>query len=344
MMPKARCVLWLNPEQVPTISRVLSVADIEVVGAGCADPSQTGMVASELGCEQIDDLRVALCNAKTDMILLADPGSFADHAIDADLDALKAAHARNVAVATLEPIPATSTGIGGTSFADALSTGALNELVGMVPMTRHTPMIDELLTVLDTFAPMRSCSLTMGMPETMGTLGARLFDAMDLIRSLVGVPGVIEAGYISPRAGRGMHPLPGQSLRHLHGEFSLNLRFSDGRCAAMLLSDQVGASTINMTMLSTEGHIVADMSGFKWMNPSGKIIDSHSIEPAKNDSGDCSEKLLASQLVELCSGVHPQRSPIDYPSVLSMTHAALLSSRTGQGESPRAVEELLLSM
>jgi len=341
-MPKARCVVWIDPEQAPVIKRVLARADIELVGAGSPDPARTGQVASDLECDPIDDLRVALSSVEADLLILGNPSSFADQAVDADLDALKAAHARNLAVATLEPIPATSNGIGGTSFAEALSTGILNELVHMMPMTRHTPMIDEFYTVLETFAPIRSCSIVIGMPKALGSLGARLFDAMDLVRSLVGVPNIIEAGYISPAAGRGMHPLPGQSLRYLHGEFTLNLRFSDGRCAALLLTDQVGASTINMTMLSTEGHIVIDNAGFKWFNPIGEMIDSYDTPDA--DGVDTAEIALAAQLIELCSGVGPKRAPIDYPGVLSMTHATLLSTRTGQGESPRAVEQLLLSM
>ena len=341
-MSKARCVVWIDPEQAPVIKRVLAHADIELVGAGAPDPARTGQVASDLGCVPVDDLRIALSSSESDLLILGNPGHFADHAIDADLDALKAAHARNLAVATLEPIPATSTGIGGTSFAEVLSTGALNEIVHMMPLTRHTPMIDELYTVLETFAPIRSCNIVIGMPKALGSLGALLFDSMDLIRSLIGIPSIIEAGYISPAAGRGMHPLPGQSLRHLHGEFTLNLRFSDGRCASLLVTDQVGASTLNLTMLGPEGHIDADHSGFRWFNPAGEQIDSHTC-PDTNGI-DPAETALTTQLIELCSGVGPNRAPIDYPSVLSMTHATLLSTRTGQGESPRAVEQILLSM
>jgi hypothetical protein len=341
-MSKARCILWLDPDQAPVLKRVLDRADIELVGAGSPDSARTGQVASDLGCEPVDDLRTALTSFDADLMVLGNPGRFADEAQDADLDSLKSAHARNLCVASLEPIPAAANGIGGTSFAEALSNGALNELSRFVPTTRHTPMIVELYTVLETFAPIRSCNITLGIPRAMGSLGARLFDAMDLVRSIMGIPNIIDASYISPTAGRGLHPLPGHTLRNLHGEFSMNLRFSDGRCASLLISDQVGASTINMTMLSNEGHITADNTGFKWHNTAGEEIDSYT----SNDPQDIdpSEIEFSNQLIELCSGVGPKHAPIDYPSVLSMTHATLLSTRTGQGESPRAVEQLLLSM
>ncbi len=341
-MSKTRCILWLEPDQAPPLKRVLECADIELVGAGSPDSARIGQVASDLECDPIDDLRHALASADADLVLLGSPARFADQAQDADLDGLKAAHARHVCVATLEPVPATVNAIGGTSFAEVLQTGAINELAQMMPMTRYTPMVDELCTVFETFAPIRSCSITLGMPQVLGSLGARLFDAMDLIRSLIGIPDIIEAAYISPTVGRGLHPLPGQSLRDLHGEFTLNLRFSDGRCASLLLTNQVGASMIHMTLMSTEGHISANNDGFKWFNPDGEMIDSYNAPQTKD--ADLSETALVNQLIECCTGVGPKRAPIDYPSVLSMTHATLLSTRTGQGESPRAVEHLLLSM
>tara|TARA_R110002072_G_scaffold42064_22_gene119257 strand:+ start:159395 stop:160426 length:1032 start_codon:yes stop_codon:yes gene_type:complete len=343
-MSKARCVLWINPEQCQLYAGALRDADIELVGAGSPDPARTGQVASDLSTEPIDDLRVAMSSTQADLLVLASPGSFGDQAQDADLDALKAAHERNLIVTTLEPIPAIVSGIAGTSFAHALSTGALDELARMTPLTRSTPMIDELCTVLETFAPVRSCAITIAAPGAMGTLGARLFDAMDLVRSLIGIPNIIDASYASPAAGRGMHPLPGQSLRDLHGEFTLNLRFSDGRCATVLLSDQVARSTISINMLSGEGHLIADNSGFKWFNPSGEVIDSYTAPETEDLSVDPSTRALIAQLIEHTTGVGPKRPPIDYPAVLSMSHASLLSTRTGQGESPRAVEQLLLSL
>ncbi|MGV6815471.1 MAG: hypothetical protein ACWA5W_10770 [Phycisphaerales bacterium] len=341
-MSKARCILWTTPEQAPTLKRILERANIELVGAGCPDQARGGQVASDLGCALIDDLRVGFASTDTDLLLLGDPGLFADQPTDSDLDMIKAAHAQGMTITTLEPIPAMVNGMGGSSFAEAMSTGSLNELTHVLPMTRHTPLIDELGTALETFGPTRSFSLTLGAPHTLGSLGTRVFDAMDLIRSLIGVPNMIDAGYIAPHTGRGLHPLPGQSLRNLHGEFSINLRFADGRCGSMLLSDQVGSSIFQLTLLGSEGHILANTQGFRWFNPAGVEIDCHSI--ASEDSLDPTERAFVDQLIERCSGVGPHRAPIDYAGVLSMTHSTLLSSRTGQGESPHAVEHLMLSM
>lgn len=341
-MAQPRCVAWTLPEQAPVLARAISRAGLVLVGAGSPDPARTGQVAGLLGCDPIDDLRHALTLTEADLMILGDPGSFGELARDADLESLRAAQARNMCVTTLEPIPAAAGEIAGTAFADALHQGLLGDLASFVPLTRHTPMIRELYTVLETFAPVRACSITLGAPGTLGSLGAHLFDAMDLVRSLVGVPNIIEAAYISPSAGRGLHPLPGQSLRGLHGEITMNLRFPDGRCASLMLSDQLTATRTSMTLIGREGHIIVGLDGFEWFDRDGRVIDTHTCP----DTGgvDPAELALSSQLIDLCSGVIPKRTPIDYTGVLSMTHATLLSTRTGQGESPYDVENLLLSM
>lgn len=320
---------------------VLQGAGIDLAGAGCPDPARTGQVASALGCEPVDDLRQALCTFDADLMLLGDPGTFGEQASDADLESLRAAHARNLCVATIEPIPATAAGFAGTGFAEALHQGVLGSLASFAPVTRYRPIINELASVLETFAPLRSCSINSAGPAALGSLGARLFDTLDLVRWLVGVPSIIEAAYISPSAGRGMHPLPGHTLRDLHGEITMNLRFSDGRCAAIYLSDQLARTTLNMSLIGHEGHIALDARGFVWTNAAGETVDTHTREASETDMGRLA---LQTQLNDLCSGVLPTRPPIDYSAVLSMTHAALLSTRTGQGESPHDVEQLMLSM
>ncbi len=340
-MSQPRCIVWTNPDQAHVLGAILHEAGIERIGAGCADPARTGQVASSLGCEPVDDLRQALTTLDTDMVLLGDPGGFGEEPNDADLEALRAAHARNVCVATIEPIPATPAGIGGTSFSEALHQGVIGSFAHVTPLLRYRPIIAELSSVLETYAPVRSAMLAYAGSSAHGTLGARLFNMLDLTRWLIGVPSVIEAAYVSPRAGRGMHPLPGQTIRNLHGEITMNLRFSDGRCAAIYLSDQFHDSTLSMTLASAEGQILLDEQGFVWRNPAGDEVDTHIAPDAalNSDAG-----ALRAQLSELCSGTAPTRPPIDYASVLSMTHAALLSTRTGQGESPHDVEQLMLSM
>ncbi len=324
----------MNAGQIGLVRDVFAKSGIELVGVGCPQTHLGGKAAADLGCERLDDLRTTLTSVDADVLLIADPGAFGDSATGDDLEALRAAHARNLAVATLEPIPASAGEVPGTDWIEAIHAGMLNAMVKFVPRSRRAAAFVELDAALETFGVIRSCSISMICNASEGTLGARLFDGMDLVRAMMGAPETIEASYVSPSSGRGVHSLAGLSLRDLHGDCTVNLRFSDGRACSMLLSDQAGNGSSTMIAMGEGGHIVVNDLGFCWRDGAGGLVDSYSNETREH--GD-----LAGQLIELCSGVGAKHAPIEYASVLSMTHAALLSSRTGQGESPEGIRRLL---
>jgi len=336
-MKTTRGVAWIDPGQAAFVRGVFARSGIDLVGVGCPEGHQAGKAAAEIGCESVDDLRSVLTGGDVDLVLIADPGAFGDTEIGQDLEVLRVAHARDVVVATLEPIPASAAEVVGTDWVEAIQSGVLNAMVRFLPRTRLSSMMVELQTAMETFGVIRSCSVSMVAPRVHGSLGARLFDGMDLVRALMGVPEVIEASYVSPSSGRGLHPLPGQSLRGLHGECTMNLRYPDGRAAAMMFSDQAGVASTTLVAMGAEGHLVVNDHGFCWRSPDGELVDSFTRSEDEADE-------VSRQLVELCSGVGATQAPIEYASVLSMTHATLLSSRTGQGESPETTKRLLLEV
>ncbi len=339
-VPKAVC--WLLPEQAEVVSRVLAAAGIVPILAGSPESTHTGQVARGLGCDSCDDLRTALTTAPVDLVFIAAAGEFGHKDVDQDLTALQIARSRSVPVATSDPVPAAAMELGGTRWAEALHNGTLSELIRFVPRTRRARTVDELHVALETFGVPRSCSLRMFGPRTLATLGARLFDAMDLVRTLMGVPETIDACFIGPAKGRGIHQLPGESLRHLEGDLTIHLRFSDGRAATAHLSDQTPTTAFDLRVLGTEGIISLAPERLIWRQPGGDI-DRTTIrpEPVPEQALDSGEAALIEQLNNLCAGVGPKHAPIDYPAVLSMTHAALLSCRTGQGESPDTIRRLM---
>lgn len=333
--PNAVC--WLMPDQTERIGRVLARAGIVPVLAGSPEPTHTGQVARDLGCEPCDDLRSALTSAPVDLVFIAAAGQFGHTDIDQDLSALQLAKGRAVPVATMDAIPAAAMELNGTRWIEALHNGTLAELVRVVPRTRRTRALDELHVILETFGVPRTCSLRIVGPAALGSLGARLFDAMDLVRTLMGVPEVIDACFVAPANARGLHQLPGESLRGMTGDLTAHLRFSDGRAACAHLSDQSPVSEMDLRILGTGGVITLDAARLIWHHPTGEQ-DSIPMEPAETDAG---EAALVVQLSNLCAGVGPSHAPIDYPAVLSMTHASLLSCRTGQGESPDTIRRLM---
>lgn len=334
-----RAVCWLREDQTDLIARVLAASGIAPVGAGCPEPAHTGQVAQALGCDPCSDLRSALTGAEADLILIAAPGDFAHEDVSPDLTALQMAKSRGVPVATLEPIPASAMTLSGTKWVEALDSGALAELIRFAPRTRRTRAIDELHALLETFGVPRSGAIRMHGPATMGSLGARLFDAMDLTRTLFGVPETVDACCVTPATGRAVHRAPGENLRALEGDLTAHLRFPDGRSLTLMLSDRPPTGAFDARLIGTEGVIDVSHARLDWQHPSGSL-DSTELH---TDESDPSEAALIAQLQNLCAGVGPKHAPIDYPAVLSMTHAALLSCRTGQGESPDTIRRLMLS-
>tara|TARA_R110000782_G_scaffold57258_13_gene119683 strand:+ start:7233 stop:8258 length:1026 start_codon:yes stop_codon:yes gene_type:complete len=333
--PNAVC--WLTPDQTERIGRVLARAGVVPVLAGSPEPTHTGQVARDLGCEPCDDLRSALTSAPVDLVFIAAAGQFGHTDIDQDLSALQLAKGRAVPVATIDAIPAAAMELNGTRWTDALHNGTLADLVRVVPRTRRTKALDELHVTLETFGVPRTCSIRLVGPAALGTLGARLFDAMDVVRTLMGVPEIVDACFVAPAKARGLHQLPGESLRGLTGDLTAHLRFADGRAAGVHLSDQSPTTETDLRIMGAEGSITLDAAGLVWRHPGGEP-DRTPFDPPDADPG---EAALATQLANLCAGVGPSHAPIDYPAVLSMTHAALLSCRTGQGEAPDTIRRLM---
>ena len=334
-MPKAAC--WLAPDQADAVARVLAGAGIRAAFAGSPEPSQTGQVARALGCESCDDLRSAMTALEVDLVFIASAGEFGHRDVDQDLTALQLAKQRAVPVATIDPIPAAAMELGGTRWIEALHNGSLAELVRVVPRTRRTPALDELHAALETFGVVRTCSVRMFGPSALGSLGARLFDAMDLVRTLMGVPETLDACTVSPAKGRALHQVPGESLRGLGGDMTVHLRFADGRAAAVHLSDQAAETHFDLSLLGAEGSIRVCPERLVWRHPGGETDET----PIGSEPGDAGEAAIITQLANLCAGVGPSHAPIDYPAVLSMAHAALLSCRTSQGEAPDTIRRLM---
>ncbi len=335
-------MVWAMPEQVEMISQALSAGGIEIIGAGCPISAQTGAVANGFDCPVQDDLRHMLSSESPDLVLLGSPGGFGHTDLERDLAALQSAHGRDVSVATLEPIPAEATAISGTRWTDALQSGAFGEFIRVVPMVRRGKLIDELMATLETFGPIRALNISIGAPSIYGSLGARVFEVMDLIRTLVGVPESIDASFQAATVVPGLHQIPGQSLRDLHGILAGHLRMPDGRGMLFQVTDQSGRSGLSMSLLGSGGEIQVCDSGFVRFNESGKSIDQYeTVAPTDTDP---STLRLTEQLIQLCSGVGPSRSPVDHASVLAMGHAALLSARTGQGETPETIRRLLMEV
>lgn len=322
-------IVWAEPGQADFVREVARSCGLRVVGAGSPMRGQAAAVAGALDVPLLDDLRAVLTTSDCGLVLLLAIGDFGADPGAADTGALLAARSRGVRVISLEPIPGS---------ASELSAGRWNRpRAGVMPAdcVRFAPgwispaVARHASEVLTAFGLARSMSLTWMTPERTGTLGARVLGAMEAVRALMGEPESIDASYAWPQRTPGLHPLPGETLRDLRGDLTANIRFSDGRGASLLVSDQGGVWRRQCTLLGERGALGIGDEGFTWVDGAGNMVDSWTRESRDHPIAES----LIEQLAE-----RPDAGDLEAP--LAMAQAALLSARTGQPESPGMIRRI----
>ena len=335
--------VWLGPEQAGLLRQAADAAELDVVAAGSPARGQTGGVAEQLGGAPIDDLRAMLATADAKLILIAAPDSFGAGPDPADAAAIRAAHARGVRVATLEPIPAAAMDLASGGWTDSGPGPRPADVIRFCPLARLSAPYRSAAEVLTGFGHIRMMQVESWSAPAEGSLGARLYGAMDLILSLLGEPEFIDAAYIGPGHGKGVHSLPGESLRGLHGDLTANLRFADGRAAGLAVSNQVGRWNRTATLVGPAGRLRIFDDGFEWVAPDGSKTD-ELRQPARKRGQEPalahSAAALADALGRMLDPAIPDPGPTDHGTLLAMSQAALLSARTGQAESPTTIKHM----
>ncbi|GIK18867.1 MAG: hypothetical protein DYG93_01730 [Leptolyngbya sp. PLA2] len=334
----ARVVAWLEEHQASLVGRVVEAAGLRLVGAGSPGRGRAGAAAAALGVGALDDLRAALAEADCDLVLLASPGEFG--ASSADLAPLVAARSRGVRIASLEPIPATAIELAGGGWTGGNPRPI--DAVRFCPLARSSRSFRDAAEVLQMFGPVRTLAVETCCTPAEGSLGARLFAAMELVHWLMGEPETIDAAFAGPAQGPGVHALPGETLRDLHGDLTANLRYADGRAACVLASDQSGRWSRTATLLGPNGRLRVFEDGFEWVSRAGEKVDQarrtkkRGSEPTPHAVEAIAESL--SRLIDPSAG---DDAPLDHESLLCMSQAALLSARTANGESPATIRRMV---
>jgi hypothetical protein len=330
-------------------------AGVRFVGAGTESRGRSAEVALALATTPVDDLRAALARLDfegedgVDMVFLAGPGAFGgDASSDAEADraAIRACRERGVAVMTLEPLPA-------SMLAFARPTAGSPEVrddehaereLGAVfaPRLRSSKRCRELTDVLGDFGVPRVVQIeSLGRPGE-GSLGARLYDALDSVRWLLGDAESAHAAYVpGPGAGR---ELPTDTLAGLRGTMSVNLQFEDGRAAHVLASDVAATWSRSITLLGDASRVesgtmrVSD-EAFQWVGADGGVLDTSKAakrrpaRPGADGPHAVSAEVIGAQVRELLAGRTTREAPIEAARVLAMAGTVLLSARTRQAES-----------
>jgi hypothetical protein len=342
-----RTIAWLNPEQVDLVRQIADAAGLEIVGTGGpATGKGSGAGASaarDLGATHLTDLRDALTNAHADLLFITDPGDFARGGEKDDAASILAARQRGLRIAALEPIPAAALDLASGGWLSGTGAQRPIDAVHFCPLTRHNKAYRAAADALGEFGPPAALAVESWRTSTQGSLGASLFAAMDLILALMGEPQIIDAAH-APTAptGGSSFTAPGETLRHLHGTLTANLRFPDGRIASLIASDCAGRWNRAATLIGPGGRLRVMDDDFAWIAPDGTILDPHAAGSVGDDThaqdpDARAVAAIADQLERILDDARPDPAPTDHAAVLALAHAALLSARTGHPESPATV-------
>ncbi|MHC4976783.1 MAG: hypothetical protein ACYTF7_09285 [Planctomycetota bacterium] len=313
------CCAWITPEQVPLLRSILDSLDCSLEAVGHDGRSgQAAQMAESLDARACTHLHELTQHAEGALVLLGTTPQ-------EDLDQIHELCARAERVVTLTPIP--------SSIKEAHADGApgRTRLPTFTPLWRSTRGVRSLIEAIETSSMPRVLSIASTSDAHCGGLGARLFDAMDMVHTLLGEPELIDASIHPPRHG-GLQLQPGNTLSMLSGEMSVHIRCHDQSSATLALSDRGGSWVRSISAMGDAGTMRCEHDHFTWTHSDGHVVEDSDATP------DLTFEETVADSVGRELDIHSQTwRPVNTARVMSMCEAAMLSARTGQGESPATV-------
>ncbi len=306
---------WADADQESLVRDVASHPAVDIVAVGSDSADAAARLSTNLGIDRIDDLRRASQHEQAQLLWIASP-THMEPAL------AKTLRERGWRCASCQPFPA--------SLTDLPASPEDIAAIRFTPPMRRSDGFRAATDILADFGEARCVNVTMRSGTGQGGLFARLFDAVDVVESLCGVPEIIDAALVSRMSGVAEH------LADLHGHMTINLRFPENRCACVAVSDQAGTWFRGVTVLGDGGCLRISDDGFEWIAESGEVLDSH-----ESTSHISPGQLIAHQLVRMLEHRGETDAPPDASKLLAICEAARLSCRTGEGETPRKVLKML---
>lgn len=236
---------------------------------------------------------------------------------------------------------------GRESFAKSGQAAMLETLGGWAGFgapLRVSSAMREACDLLEPFGPVLTCIIECLGTPVHGSLGARFFDAADVLIGLMGRPESVNAVYVPASRARGLHAAPGERLQSLDGNISMNARFADGRSGVVVASNRAGCWTRGVTLLGDKGRIRIDDTGFEWIGSSGESVDiTRKTERRRSSAAPDAARVdgaigpMVEHIIRALDPRTPAAMPTDYREVLATTGAGMLSARTGEVESPETI-------
>ncbi len=315
-MAHRRVIAWAEPGQRQLIEDAVDRAELDIAGVGGGTLAAASELADALGVDRLTDLRQALHRDDFDLLWLVSPEPIG-------ADERRLIRELGMAAVSSEPRP--------MEIADLVLDPAEASTAMFVPLMRRSPGYRAALDTIDEFGQRQMIQITLGSGRGEGSLFARLFDAMDLLETLCGPADGIDAALAAAPAS-----FP-ESLADLRGHMTLNVRFAKGRCASIAVSDRAGSWSRMLTIVGPAGRLRIDDVGHEWIGADGETVEARPpTEPVTAGA------LIGEQMIRVLESRDPCGDrPPDTARLLAWCEAARLSCRTGQGETPQKLLEML---
>jgi predicted dehydrogenase len=305
MAERPGLIAWLSAGQEPHLRDLLERAAVDLVAVTAPHPQEATALARAFAVDALPDLRAALQHERADVLWLAAP---VDH-LEREQRPLRP---REPALLAAEPFPRS---VGETIVAP-------DSRIEVAPLLRWAPGHVAAAEVVSQLEGPFAVSVQLVSGPGEGTLLGRLFDGLDLIESCCGPVERVDGAAWGPRGD--------------HRHVTANLRFGDGRGAALTVSHGAGSWFREATLLGDESCLRIWDDGFA-LSRRGRPTERLGGRGAPVRYGH----LVAHQMSRRLERRPPQAPPADTTRLLALCEAVWLSARTGQGESPRRLLELL---
>ncbi|MEE2908091.1 MAG: hypothetical protein VX527_09715 [Planctomycetota bacterium] len=317
MTDVVRCLAWGTAAQTALVKAAADVEGLDIHLAGSPLPEETLEFATAVGAERIDDLRAALLRGDWDVAWLLAPGC-----LDADI--------RRVIREIDRPV-ATSTPPADT-VQDVVVEDNSAAAVRFIPLMRLGRPVRGAEQILESFGTRQSAHVEMIAGSDGVTSASLLFDAMDLVHGLFGMPDNLFAA----RAGEGAPPRDPKIP--LTGHLVVSLRYPNCSAAAISIAEGGGKWSRRVVILGEGGRLIVSDDGVEWLSADGEILDAGRGQTTDIPSAG---EVAAHHLKRLAV----QREPIDEVSstldTLCLCEAVRLSCITGQVEDPGRIAKML---
>ena len=315
MAERHRIFVWASANQSDLIRSAIEAADIELAAIGSSEHNDSIRLAEQFDAPRAEDLRQGLNSHEADALWLAEP-------VEPDLEIIRHARQMHLPILSCLPLP--------SSLNDLTANPDLAAAVRFCPLMRLSPGVQAAAQVLPDFGHRQCVNIFLRCAAHESALFAREFDAVDMIDSLCGTAEMIDAALAPPSPG-----VP-EALADLHGHLTANMRFPENRCACIAASDQAGAWFRGVTVLGEGGCLRIDDAGFEWIAPDGRIVDS-----VREKSIQSPGELIGRQIRRMFDEMDSTDAPPETAKLLALCEAIRLSCRTGHGEAPRRMIEML---